>query len=497
MHLRTNRLLYVALAAAVLTPEALASAPRYKMVLDAATPEHGVKTVSLVENPAIQRGWVALSAAEATAKRVHLSTATEGAQRQVLTGPALLPGQEILRLDAQGNPFYITFDAATIEATARQFAAQGRHNSTNQDHAVGLSGNVVYESWIVTDPANDKAAALGLDVPAGTWMLSTHIPDSAYWLAEVVSGNKTGFSIEGLFDSEQLTLSAVAPAPIPVKKNWFTSLMTAMLSLGAEKAAEISLALGLETLADGRAVNIDDTTLAVTVVGEDGQPGEALPDGEYDLKSGGKLVVAEGKRTDGEGPAPVVEAAKEPAATDAPGATEGAPATAEERLTKVESAVTEILSILKKDAPAENPAAAPAAAKLTAEQLHLTAVMSLKLDAIELADGDKLTLNPVSKRLAKADGSLVESGYFAAADGSYFCVNTDQWFYQIDKQTYDSVYKLAAVELQLKNARATLPAAKAIQLHREEAAAPAVAAGTATQKIGLSATAHLRAMQAQ
>jgi hypothetical protein len=92
MHPRTSTLLFVALAAAVLTPEALASAPRYKMVLDAATPEHGVKTVSLVENPAIQRGWVALSAAEATAKRVHLSTATEGAQRQVLTGPALLPG---------------------------------------------------------------------------------------------------------------------------------------------------------------------------------------------------------------------------------------------------------------------------------------------------------------------------------------------------------------------------------------------------------------------
>jgi Putative phage serine protease XkdF len=50
----------------------------------------------------------------------------------------------------------------------------------------------------VTDPANDKAAALGIDVPAGTWMLSAHIPDADFWEKEVKSGNITGFSIEGL-----------------------------------------------------------------------------------------------------------------------------------------------------------------------------------------------------------------------------------------------------------------------------------------------------------
>lgn len=106
-----------------------------------------------------------------------------------------------------------------------------------------------------------------------------------------------------------------------------------------------------------------------------------------------------------------------------------------------------------------------------AAQLHGLAVIDLKLDAIELADGDKLTLNPVSKRLAKADGSLVESGYFAAADGSYFCVNTDQWFYQIDKQTYDAVYnaKLQAVEMATMRIKmAATPGGRVIKLHGEE-----------------------------
>jgi hypothetical protein len=97
--------------------------------------------------------------------------------------------------------------------------------------------------------------------------------------------------------------------------------------------------------------------------------------------------------------------------------------------------------------------------------------VSLKLDAIELADGDKLTLNPVSKRLAHADGSLVESGYFAAADGSYFNVSTDQYFYQISKQTYDAVYgaKLQAIELaDVKAKLAATPGGKVIRLHGEE-----------------------------
>lgn len=480
MKLRATRVFSLA-ATSALSAEALAAAPRYAMVLDASQAAHGVQTVSLVANPAIQRSWVALAAVTTTAaKRVHLST--EG-QKQVLTGPALLPGQEILRLDEAGNPFYITFDATTIEGTARQFAAQGRHNSTNQGHAVGLSGNVMYESWIVADPANDKASALGLDVPAGTWMLSAHIPDADYWQKEVVSGNVTGFSIEGLFDSVQLNLSAAAPAPTPVpEKKWYQKLTAKLSALGKEKAAEIHAALGLEQLADGRAISIDDTTGAVTVAAD----GSALPDGEYDLMNGGKLVVAGGVRQDGEQPAatdnPVVAAA-DASTADAPAAVPAplAPGASAEELIK---AVNELIGLVKKDAtddaqaptPPANPASAPAGQKMAA-QLHGVEVVSLKLDAIELADGDKLTLNPVSKRLAHADGSLVESGYFAAADGSYFQVSTDQWFYQISKQTYDQVYgaKLQAVKLaELEAKLATAPAGKKVLLGGEESIAPAL-----------------------
>lgn len=479
-----SRLLFVALAATTLTPEALAAAPRYRMVLDASQAEHGVQTVSLVQNPAIQRTWVALSAVDTTTtapKRFHLSEATDGPQKQVLTGPALLPGQEILRLDEKGAPFYITFDAATIEATARQFAAQGRHNSTNQDHATALSDNVVYESWIVADPEKDKAAALGLTVEPGTWMLSIHIPDTTYWETEIKTGNKTGFSIEGLFETQQLTLSAAQPAPTPVKKNWVSTLLAALKSVGAKEAADMRLALGLEQLADGRAVSIDDTTGAVTLPGPDGQPGEPLPDGEYDLLNGGKLVVANGLRQDGEGQAatdPALAAPPAPPAakTDPAPAVTPAPLPETASMPDLVKAVNDLIGLVGKEKPAANPATEPAAPKMAAalHGVQLSALgeklAELKLDAIELTEGGALTYNAVSRRLSDSKGALVESGYYAAADGSYFQVSTDQYIWSIDKQTYDAVYKLSAVEVELATLRSTTPAAQRVKLHSDEGA---------------------------
>jgi hypothetical protein len=495
---RVPALLFLALAGAnTLTPEALAAAPRYRMVLDSSQAEQGVKTVSLVKNPAIQRGWVALSAVEPTAptaQRFHLSA--EGS-RQVLTGPALIPGQQILRLDDEGNPFYITFDEANIAATQRQFALQMRHTSTNEDHATALEGNVVEESWLIHDAACDKAVALGLsDLPVGTWMLSLHVPDADYWQNEIVSGNKLGFSIEGLFTTEQLTLSAVAPAAPSFMATIFQKLGAAWAKLTSEQ----KVALGLEKLTDGRTVSIDDTTGAVALVGEDGQPGEALPDGSYELEGGGTLVVKDGVKA----AEPVEAAADDKSPTPPPPATTGdAPAdkgTDAERLDKVEKSVEEILTIVKKLAPEEDAASTPAGEKLAA-QLHgvkLEALgeklTSLKLDAIELTEGDALTYNAVTRRLTDGAGALVDSGYYAAADGSYFQVSTDQYIWQIDKQTYDAIYgaKLQAVEL--AKLKATTPATGRLRLNADGGSESAQG-GAPKQKIGLQAVAHLREMQ--
>lgn len=77
--------------------------------------------------------------------------------------------------------------------------------NTNHEHAVPLEQNVVVESWI-TMGENDKAAALGLNPPAGTWMLGMYVGSDKYWNEQVKTGNVKGFSIEGMFiDKKQKT----------------------------------------------------------------------------------------------------------------------------------------------------------------------------------------------------------------------------------------------------------------------------------------------------
>ncbi len=280
-------------------------------VFDAVLPsdlEAGVTAISLVLNPAIQHPFVALRDEPVTPARVHLSVQP---MKQVVTGPALVPDQPIFRLSGDNRPYYIRFTADTIEALSRRFAASGNLAKTTDEHAIALQGNHVVESWIVTDPARDKSAALGLTVPQGTWMLSVHIPDTTYWNAEIVSGNRTGFSIEAMLDLADQTLFTAEPQtpapPTNVSKNK-QSLLARL------QAFTRALFLNYEQLADGTGIEIDDTTHEVFAVDADGNRTALLPDGDYTLADGTAISVKDGKHVE----APVAEEAPIAAAAEVP-----------------------------------------------------------------------------------------------------------------------------------------------------------------------------------
>lgn len=452
----------LSVALAQLTAADLAAAPRYTMKLGSAS-KQGVKKLSLVETPAIETGWVALSAATASGpKRYHLSAATEGAPKQVLTGPALIPGQEILRLSEDKKPFYIRFDEETIEAAARRFAAEGQHSQTNDSHALDLSGNLVYESWLVADPKNDKAAALGIDVPAGTWMLSLHVPDADYWEKEVVSGNRTGFSIEGVFDKEEITLAALPAPKSPMKKNW-------LFALAATMASKLGIKFSKVELKNGDIVDVaEDGT--VSLLDADGNVTGAAPDGNYDPAEGEAFDVKDGKKV-----------AAVAAAEDAP--TDEKPDTAaviKTLTTVVEGGETDVDALKKAVAEAIKALggeATPAASK--PEEVKASA-MQLFLEAVEMADGTSMNWNPISRLLTDANGVPVASGYHACKDGSFFRVETSQYTYTIDAETYaNATTQLSAVQTQLAAAKLELsktPDGQKLHLSAESTGTPPVTA---------------------
>lgn len=150
----------------------------------------GVDAISLVDRPAIEENFIALS----EEKEYHFKEVVKG----VVTGPALIPDKKIYRKDKNGVEFYVYFTSETIEKAVELYFKNGNQNTNTEQHNRNIDGVTTFESWIIENPENDKAKALGFDLPKGTWMISQKI-DNPEILEKIKDGTYRGFSIEGYF----------------------------------------------------------------------------------------------------------------------------------------------------------------------------------------------------------------------------------------------------------------------------------------------------------
>lgn len=164
--------------------------------------DNGVEAISLVEKPAIEMDFMAFS--KQKEQKVQFSIANN--EKQIVTGPALIPEKRIYRYDEDLNEeFYVFFTAETIEKISQKYLINGNQSNVSLEHLIPVSGVTLVESWIVKDPKKDKACALGFDVPAGTWMISMKVLDEKIWNEFVKTETVKGFSIEGYF-THRLTI---------------------------------------------------------------------------------------------------------------------------------------------------------------------------------------------------------------------------------------------------------------------------------------------------
>jgi len=130
--------------------------------------------------------------------RVNFSVVED---KQIVVGPAMIPSKMIKRIDEQtGAPYHVYFTKDTIRDISEDFLAKANLNNTNIEHEKDTltQKNTLLESWIVEDPQNDKSRFYGMDVPAGTWMVSYKINDPRTW-EQIKEGKLKGFSVEGYF----------------------------------------------------------------------------------------------------------------------------------------------------------------------------------------------------------------------------------------------------------------------------------------------------------
>ena len=162
--------------------------------------EDGVFAVSLVENPAIEENFIALSGYKMELKVVD-------DEKRIVTGLALVPEKRIYR-KIKEQEFNIYFSKETIYKTAELFMKKLNLNNVTSEHERPVTGVSVIESWLVEDTDKDKTALYNLKAPVGSWAITMKVYNDNEW-EKIKAGDYKGFSIEGIYQGlEALEMSS-------------------------------------------------------------------------------------------------------------------------------------------------------------------------------------------------------------------------------------------------------------------------------------------------
>lgn len=167
----------------------------YELILQ--DEEDGVFANSFVESPAIERDFVFFG------KEIHFQTVSD--EKRLVAGAMLIPNKKILRLDGEGNPYYVYFTPSTIEMIARKFMKNKFNGEVTVEHGKKVNGVYLTESWIVEESGKDKSNIYGFTLPKGTWFGIYKVENDNVW-EKVKEGIFKGFSIEGLFEHKISTI---------------------------------------------------------------------------------------------------------------------------------------------------------------------------------------------------------------------------------------------------------------------------------------------------
>lgn len=155
--------------------------------------EDGVFAISLVETPAIEENFVALSDEPVNKFSLELKAVDE--KRKVVVGYALIPDKEIYR-NQGGKEFNIKFSAETVAQAAKLYMKQLNLANVTSEHEKPVQGCYVMESWITEDKKADKVNLYGIDPIVGGWAVMMSLTDEEY--DKVEEGTYKGFSIEAM-----------------------------------------------------------------------------------------------------------------------------------------------------------------------------------------------------------------------------------------------------------------------------------------------------------
>jgi hypothetical protein len=167
--------------------------PVYKLDINEFDEETGIDFVSLVENAAIQKDFLAFS-------ETPIKFAIQDEEKRIVTGAAMIADLPIYRRDDIRGEYYVVFDKESIFKIAKKWARSNQYNSVNAHHKTPIMNGVsLFESYIIDRERGVMPPKGFEEVADGSWFVSYLIDNDDVW-AKVKSGEFKGFSVEGVFD---------------------------------------------------------------------------------------------------------------------------------------------------------------------------------------------------------------------------------------------------------------------------------------------------------
>lgn len=241
----------------------------------------GVYSISLVNDPAIEEFFVQMS------KEYDIKLAEIDKEKRLFMSPVLIPNQKILRIDENGNPFNIVFEAETIAMAQQAFQKRGYQNESTLEHDINLKldGVTFVETWIKEDEVHDKSVMKGFNQPIGTWFTIFRVDDDEV-MAKIESGEIKGISIDGAFELDE-------NSQLKTDMNLETILTAIKEGFDSLKAKDVKL--GKQVTIDDQAMFFEGDALVVDVpVFANEEMTEAIADGTYETETM-TVVVVDGK----------------------------------------------------------------------------------------------------------------------------------------------------------------------------------------------------------
>lgn len=289
----------------------------------------GVFGISLVENPAMEGLFIALSKQTEVIKLAQVDK-----EQRILMGLVLEPNKPIYR-NQNGEEFNIVFNEDTIKELSHNFFRAGYQKNSTIEHDNKINGVTFVESWIVEDSKNDKSNVFGFSYPKGSWVATMKVDSDDIWNDFVKTGKVKGFSVDAMVNLKEINLKtevkmADEKSLIEHLKELPERLALALKKKEAETVEEVKLGMvktddgAVEIHYDGEELTQGAPVYAMTPEGEK----IPLPKGEYVTELGVITVDENGNATEiksaTEEEAPVIEPmAAEPAAPEAPAEQKG------------------------------------------------------------------------------------------------------------------------------------------------------------------------------